>query len=471
MAPMENRTPSTSPEKAADERSANVYSQPPPQFALRTRHTSSKSLSQMAQHMPASELSLDQFVSLTLQLGAAQNEISHLKDINKELKERIKELEVALSEEKNKVQAARAPVSNPTASLPLGSSTPSRRNGFVPTTPSSKPTPGSGGFTRRRHGRTETPDQRSLAAMLGPQFTLGMLPQDDRGLLNDFFDAIKSWADYWTLKPATLPPEVEVALVRLPTVKAFLRNTQNRQPIVADLDLRSALVASIVSRDIAYYGMCDHFLYNSGHPGAGACDDLFSQYNNLATGNVEEKQRLLSQQKTLYTTIKNETSHREWRAEIAWKRSGHLIGDLGPILESQPALNRHNTLNDLFIKGYRVGFRMRMETSKWQMAWPLDGDDFDFELMVNQSHDLCGDALRTLSRIQEYPGNFTVRFGKSPTIIKSDFSTGVEVRTVIHKAMVYLEEKQQFIGVERRRRGTTVGANNNSLSGAGIISA
>jgi hypothetical protein len=90
-----------------------------------------------------------------------------------------------------------------------------------------------------------------------------------------------------------------------------------------------------------------------------------------------------------------------------------------------------------------------MEASKWSMSWPGVGDGFDAGLMVNESRMLHGDAMKTLQRITLAPGNYAVRFALSPTITKSVYASGVEEKEIVHKGMVHLVRKANFIGAER----------------------
>lgn len=89
------------------------------------------------------------------------------------------------------------------------------------------------------------------------------------------------------------------------------------------------------------------------------------------------------------------------------------------------------------------------------MKWPRVGDEFDTAFMINESRLLHGDPINTLQRITQAPGNYAVRFALSPTIIKSVFVSGVEKREVVHKGMVHLARKANYIGAERGLLTTT----------------
>jgi hypothetical protein len=128
---------------------------------------------------------------------------------------------------------------------------------------------------------------------------------------------------------------------------------------------------------------------------------------------------------------------------------------LGELLRQAPAASRLEvtdrdySLQELFIKGYRIGFRMRMEAAKWRMAWPLAGDDYDHTSMVNESRLLHGDVMKTVEMTSRTPTNYAVRFAMSPTMAKTTFAGGVEQRETIHKGMVHLARKAGHIGAER----------------------
>jgi len=92
---------------------------------------------------------------------------------------------------------------------------------------------------------------------------------------------------------------------------------------------------------------------------------------------------------------------------------------------------------------------MRMEEAKWVMNWPCIGSDFTTDFMINESRFLHGDSTTTMRRVAMAPGNYAVRFALSPTITKSVFVNGVETKTIIHKGMVHLVRKANYIGAER----------------------
>lgn len=113
--------------------------------------------------------------------------------------------------------------------------------------------------------------------------------------------------------------------------------------------------------------------------------------------------------------------------------------------------DRDLPLQELFVKGFRVGFRMGMEPNRWVINWPSTSESFDPDTMVNESRLLHGDPTTTFDRIRIAPQSYGVRFALSPTITKVDYASGFETRKVVHHAMVLLAKKHayNFVGAER----------------------
>jgi hypothetical protein len=329
---------------------------------------------------------------------------------------------------------------------------------FGPSSPATPRTPhgpakmkfGSGRSSRKGHNRNNTPEQIIAGGELAgvPIFTIGIDPQDIRGLINDFIDEIKKWAFKWAFQGELSPEDLE-ALTSHDAILEFLRNASAIYPLIADQYLRCALVAAIVSRDIVYNGLSDHFLYNSQHPDAAESEAVISKYEKLGPTDKATKHKLLYEQKAIYTKIKGHPGHREWRTGTAKIFSEVLIDKLKGLIINNEIADRDHALHELYIKGYRIGFRLRMEAMKWQMAWPSNGDEFNAERMVNESRTLCGDILTTVQTVTQNPQNYTVRFATSPTIRRFDFSSGTEHESIMHKALVHISKKPQAIGTER----------------------
>lgn len=113
-------------------------------------------------------------------------------------------------------------------------------------------------------------------------------------------------------------------------------------------------------------------------------------------------------------------------------------------MSSSDIKTRNHALRELFIKGYRIGFRLRDEAVKWRMAWPAVGIDFNPGLLINESRYLHGPVQKTMEKVSRSPNNYHVLFAMSPTITRFDYSTGVEKKEVIHKAMTHIAHKPSF---------------------------
>ncbi|KAF2874208.1 hypothetical protein BDV95DRAFT_326646 [Massariosphaeria phaeospora] len=342
----------------------------------------------------------------------------------------------------------------PSAEIMLGSFTQQGASSADRPSPNTTKVLDNAGKNSRRHKRTETPEQRFIRAAMGgrPVFTMGMAAQSDRGLLVDFLEEIKRWATKWGLQGDMLSTQQQADLLKHPALLAFVNDTSALRTLIIDVDMRFALLAAVVSRDIFYHTASEHFLYNSGHPYYQECDDLFTQFSVLGHGDELEKHELLLKQQTLYTRIKELRSHKSWRDAAAERLSVALVQDLGILVHNNGAADRDHGLQELYVKGYRIGFRMRMAAAKWKMSWPAAGADFNEQQMVNESRKLCGSPIETHQAVSRYPMNYSVRFAMSPTIIKSEFVHGVEEMETVHSALVHIVKKSSHISAERGLR-------------------
>ena len=398
-----------------------------------------------------------------MELGRSYSEIQHLKNRLKEFEDKEK---IALKEVEDRQSNALNTPSNhrgtpkSVRNIRSGNTALSRRSendifGLASPVPPRTPhgaanmKSGSGRVNRKTHNRNNTPEQINVGGELAgvPIFTIGMDPQDIRGLINDFIDEIKKWAFKWAFQGELSPEDLET-LTSHDALLEFLRNESAIYPLIADLYMRCALVAAIVSRDIVYNGLSDHFLYNSQHPDAAESEAVISKYEKLGSMDKAAKHRHLHEQKALYTKIKGHPGHREWRTRTAKIFSEILVDKLKGLVIDTNTADRDEALHELYIKGYRIGFRLRMEAMKWQMAWPSNGEEFNAERMVNESRTLCGDILTTVQTVTRSPENYAVRFATSPTIRCFDFSSGTEHESIMHKALVHISKKPQAIGTE-----------------------
>jgi hypothetical protein len=300
----------------------------------------------------------------------------------------------------------------------------------------------------KRHYRTATPEQRQIPTSM-PIYTFGLDPQTDRGLLNDFFEAIKTWAAAYTVHLRTLTAEQIHNLALHPALTSLGLSSQPSM-LVTEQTMLIAIVAAVMSRYIFTQTISSDALRLSNHPHANVTDELLHQWDLLSADNnyYEKAKELLHHQRNIYTAIKNLPTHKAWRATAAHTLSARLLHDLQGLLATtlSPAAlkERKHILSEIFIKGYRIGFRLHMSAVKWQFVWPVLGAEFDPRAMVNESKMLYGDVVTTMKRVLERPEEHVVVFGGSPTCVRSEFSGGSEKRELVHGALVHVTRKGWF---------------------------
>ncbi|KAH9870084.1 hypothetical protein J1614_007006 [Plenodomus biglobosus] len=312
----------------------------------------------------------------------------------------------------------------------------------VPSTPRQ-----STGKTKGRHHRTATPEQRTIRDMMGgkPVFTMGMKEQDDRCLFFDFFQQIKQWATNYTVHLRSLNAEQIHGLATHAAIAGPLGEPSKLAMLVTEKDMLNAMVASIICRHVVTYALDEHSLRASGHPQADACEELVYRWTLLGANDHAAKHDLLLSQQQIYTTIKEAPDHRAWRAATASRLAFALLSSLSGLLATNLApsalTERNHILTELYVKGYRIGFRLRMSASRWSFQWPMAGAEFEPTAMVNENRTLYGDILRTMTAVMNEPQAHEVRFAVSPTVARSDFGSGEEKRVVAHHAMVHITRK------------------------------
>lgn len=296
----------------------------------------------------------------------------------------------------------------------------------------------------RRHKRTETPEQRCLKQFTNgvPIYTFGIEQQNDRGLLHDFFEDIRKWAGVYT--KVHMQPQEAGNLSNTPDLVEMMANKSDIKHLLMDNEMRKDIVTCLVTRHIVANAMSDNFLWNSGHHAGAACNDLCLGFANLSDYDVARKHEICELQRELYTQLKQESGHKEWRTRKAEEHCTDLLSKLGFLLEPYQNPQRTHVLSELYVKGFRIGFRLRMEAVKWQVVWPTAGTDLNLSMMVNQTRNLLGDPMKTLNELQKYPNNFFVRFALTPTFTKSDFSRGAETKVVMHSSMVHVGRRGVF---------------------------
>lgn len=296
----------------------------------------------------------------------------------------------------------------------------------------------------RRHKRTETPEQLFLKQYTKgrPVYTIGIDPQNDRGLLHDFFEDIRKWASFYA--KARLDGDTIEELSTNRDLEEITGGKSDIKHLLMDSKMRQEMVASFVTRHIVTNAMGEHFLQNSGHEGGAACNNLFLEFAHLNNDDFGRKHKLCEKQQVLYTQLKQEPNHKNWRTYKAEENCEHLLAAIAPLLETRADAQRDHVLSELYVKGYRIGFRLRMEAVKWRVMWPTAGTDLNLSMMVNQTRNLLGDPMKTYTGLQKDPKKFFVRFALTPTFSKSDFSSGAEEKTVVHSAMVHVGRKGVF---------------------------
>jgi hypothetical protein len=295
----------------------------------------------------------------------------------------------------------------------------------------------------RRHKRTETPEQLSLRKFTKgmPIYTFGIDPQNDRGLLHDFFEDVRKWAALHTKR---MDAQEADNCSKFPDLVDMMGGKSDIKQLLMDHEMHKDIVASLVSRHIVMNAMGEHFLWNSGHHAGDMCNDLFLEFAHLVEEEYGRKHEVCEKQQTLYTKLKLLPGHKKWRTYKAEACSQDLLEMLAFSLDPSPDPERAHVLSELYVKGYRIGFRLRMEAVKWQVIWPTAGTDLNLGMMVNQTRNLLGDPMETLNGLQSEPKKFLVRFALTPTMTKFDYSSGVEERTVVHSAMVHVGRKGVF---------------------------
>jgi hypothetical protein len=295
---------------------------------------------------------------------------------------------------------------------------------------------------KKRHHRTATPEQRQIRAYTNaPIYTMGIDPQNDRGLLCNFFESIQTWAASYTIHLRSLTAKQIHTLAAHPAIPSCL----GKQPpsIVTEKDMLKSMVAAIISRCIVSTTIDEHALYLTSHPHAEVTEQLSREWSLLHDD--EKKGEALIRQRDVFTAIKNVPGHNVWRARCAQLFTSSLLLDLSGLLATnlpQRALNeRSHVLQELFVKGYRIGFRLRMAAQRWDFGWTAAGEEFDGGSMVNESRMLYGDVLTTMQRLLGQPSEHVVRFGVSPVVVKREWGVGGMRREVVHSALVHVAKR------------------------------
>jgi hypothetical protein len=298
----------------------------------------------------------------------------------------------------------------------------------------------------KRHHRTATPEQRQIrATMQAPVYTFGIEPQTDRSLLCDFFDAIKTWATAYTIDLRTLAAAQTHTLAAHPVLTSLAIPPTQLDALVPEKDKLPSLIAAFVTRFISMRTIDAHALTLSGHPRAQLIEALEHDWARLLTDEHEAKHDLLQRQRAIYTAIKNDPDHRVWRASCAQYFTNDLMNVLADLLiplYPAAAKNCVHVMQELFVKGYRIGFRLHMSAVRWDFMWPVSGQGFDARVMVNESRMLYGDVLRTMEEVGRREEEHEVRFARSPVVWKREWGVGGEMGEVVYSACVEVGRRE-----------------------------
>lgn len=119
-----------------------------------------------------------------------------------------------------------------------------------------------------------------------------------------------------------------------------------------------------------------------------------------------------------------------------------LEGMLNPHLPPRAIQYRSNVLQDLFVKGYRINFRLRMEAVWWDFGFQHPGETFSSESMVNASRGLYGDAVRTMGEVTRNEGGYGVVLAVGPVVGRREVKGGFGERgEVVLKGVVHLRRR------------------------------
>jgi len=270
-------------------------------------------------------------------------------------------------------------------------------------------------------------------------------PQDDRGLLFDFFLQIKTWAATYTVyAPLLSPMEAQSFIVR-PIFTAVVGKPKQPMGLIMEKEGLVSLVAATVSRHLITHTMDEFALSRSRHPDSVNCEKSDFCWQLHTPSGIAAKQDVLLSQKEAYPTPKNAPGHRAWCVATALRHTNDLIPDLTDLLItnlSQKAIaERDRLLTELYMKGLRANFRLRMSATWSDFSWPVVGVDFDAQKMVTENRCLYGDVVSTMKAVMSNPTSHEVVFAVSPTITKQKYDRHLLETKVLYSAMVHIAKK------------------------------
>jgi hypothetical protein len=278
--------------------------------------------------------------------------------------------------------------------------------------------------------------------MKAPVYTMGIDPQSDRGMLCDFFEAIKNWSATYTINPFTLSASQTHTLTSHPILTSTFGPSARIAMFVLQKDMLVPMITALISRSIFTRTIDEHALYLSCHPHAPVTTYLANEWALLSPTDSDAKAALLKSQKEIYAAIKGLPDYHSWRATCAEYLSSNLTtttlsGLLNNNLPVHALKHRDHLMQELFVKGYRIGFRLRMEAVRWDAVWPVVGETFSKSTMVNESRLLYRNPLSTMERVSREEEMHEVLFAVSPTMWKREGGS----EQVVHRGCVHIARK------------------------------
>jgi uncharacterized protein len=292
---------------------------------------------------------------------------------------------------------------------------------------------------RKSHKRTMTPTQASDAPAIDRQ--------PCREMLAEFFKRIGKWAQDFADQHRILEPAELAALLDDSDVRLVLDGAGQASVLLADRNIRREVVAALVTRDIIKNTMSDSIMLDTRLDEVKQLETIITAIISLCSDEINAKQALLEKQTALVTTIKANIHHKQWRLNQAKLLKTSILDKLTPLVHTKYSPVHRNMpgrdwqLEDLYNTGYRIGFRMRMDTTQWVTTWPKAGADFSLKFMVNEAKMAYGSVMDTYGIIVRDPQAHCIRFALSPVVQKLRCQGGGERREVVHNAMVLVERK------------------------------
>lgn len=212
------------------------------------------------------------------------------------------------------------------------------------------------GHTRRHHRTATLQQRRILHIMKAPVYTIRIDPQTDRGMLCDFYEAIKNWAATYTINTFTFTASQLHDLTLYPALTSAFGSPARIRMLVGQIYMLAAMVSSIISRLIFTRTIDENALYLSCHPHAWITQALADQRSSLSPTDAEGKEAWCASQKGLLTALPTLSGYHSWCSTCAEYFSTTLTSSLSSLLNTylstQAIRQRDYVLQELFVKGY-----------------------------------------------------------------------------------------------------------------------